>query len=44
MFRLGVGYEFHVNKRLTLSPEAMVDFIETGTNVYILALAFGLSL
>ena len=44
MFRLGVGYNFHLNKRMTLSPEAMVDFVETGTNVYVVALAFGLSL
>jgi hypothetical protein len=44
IFRLGVGYSFHVNKRFSLSPEAMVEFVETGTNVYVLSLAFGLSL
>ncbi|TNF88773.1 MAG: hypothetical protein EP301_04265 [Gammaproteobacteria bacterium] len=44
MFRLGAGYEFHLSKRLTLSPEAMVDFVENGTNVYVVSLAFGLSL
>jgi len=43
MFRLGVGYEFHLNERLTLSPEAQVDFVSGGTTVYALALALGVS-
>jgi hypothetical protein len=41
MFRLGVGYEFELGKRLTLSPEVQVDFVEGGSKVYVLALAFG---
>ena len=41
MFRLGTGYEFPLGGHFTLSPEAAVDFIAGGTNVYVIALSVG---
>jgi len=41
LFRLGAGYAFALGERLTLSPEAVVDFIAGGTNVYVVALSLG---
>ena len=41
LIRIGVGYEFEIGKRLTLAPEAQMDFVEGGTNVFVFALAFG---
>ena len=41
MFRLGVGYEFELTSKFSLSPEAQVDFLPGGTNVYVLALTLG---
>jgi len=41
MFRIGAGYEFKLDKLLTLSPEAQVDFIASGTKVYVVAIALG---
>jgi hypothetical protein len=37
---LSAGYDFHVG-RLTLGPEANVDFVEGGVRVYSLGLAVG---
>jgi hypothetical protein len=41
MFRLGTGYEFLLGEHWSLSPEAQIDFIAGGTNVYVFALALG---
>lgn len=41
IFRLGVGYEFELNSKFSLSPEAQIDFLPGGTNVYVLALSLG---
>lgn len=41
IFRLGAGYEFELPRHFTLSPEAQVDFIAGGTNVYVIALTIG---
>ena len=38
---LSAGYDFHVG-RITLGPEANVDFVEDGVRVYYLGLAVGL--
>jgi len=42
MFRVGTGYTFNVTERFSISPEAQVDFVEGGKEVYVLSLAFGL--
>lgn len=42
MFRVGTGYTFNLNERLSISPEFQIDFIAGGTKVYVFALAFGL--
>jgi hypothetical protein len=41
MFRLGAGYEFELTSKFSLSPEAQIDFLPGGTNVYVLALTLG---
>lgn len=41
VFRIGVGYEFELGEHFTLSPEAVVDFVEGGTTVYVLGFALG---
>jgi hypothetical protein len=41
MFRVGASYEFALGKHFTLAPEAQVDFVAGGTNVYVIALALG---
>ena len=41
VFRLGAGYEFELGKHFTLSPEAVIDFVEGGTTVYVLGLSLG---
>jgi len=41
VFRVGAGYEFKLGKHFTLSPEAVIDFVEGGTTVYVLGFAFG---
>ena len=42
IFRLGASYEFHIGERFTIAPEAQVDFVEGGTNVYVFGFAFGI--
>ena len=41
LFRTGISYEFHLNKRWTLAPEAYVDFIENGAEVRMLGVVLG---
>jgi len=41
LFRLGAGYSFALGERLTLTPEAVVDFIAGGTTVYVIAMSLG---
>ena len=41
MARLGIGYEFELGHHWSLAPEAQVDFVAGGTNVYVLALTLG---
>jgi hypothetical protein len=41
MFRVGLGYQFDLTKRISIAPEAQVDFIAGGTQVYVFALALG---
>jgi len=41
VFRIGAGYEFELGKHFTLSPEAVIDFVEGGTTVYVLGFALG---
>ena len=41
VFRLGAGYEFELGKHFTLSPEAVIDFVEGGTTVYVLGFSLG---
>jgi hypothetical protein len=41
MFRVGTGYEFFLGEHWVISPEAQVDFIAGGTNVYVFGLALG---
>ena len=43
ILRIGVGYNFHLDHRWSISPEAQVDFVEGGTTVYVFALAFGVA-
>ena len=41
MFRIGAGYNFALSKHFTLAPEAQVDFIAGGTQVFVVPLALG---
>ncbi len=41
LFRTGISYEFHLNKRWTLAPEAYIDFIENGAEVRMLGVVLG---
>jgi hypothetical protein len=41
VFRIGAGYEFELGKHFTLSPEAVIDFVEGGTTVYVLGFSLG---
>lgn len=41
LFRIGAGYEFKLGEHFTLSPEAVIDFVEGGTTVYVLGFALG---
>jgi len=41
VFRIGAGYEFELGEHFTLSPEAVIDFVEGGTNVYVLVFSLG---
>jgi hypothetical protein len=41
VLRVGVGYEFELGGHFTLSPEAVIDFVEGGTTVYVLGFALG---
>lgn len=41
VFRIGAGYEFKLGEHFTLAPEAVVDFVEGGTTVYVLGFALG---
>jgi hypothetical protein len=43
MVRLGTGYTFELTKRFSITPEAQVDFVEGGKQVYVLSLAFGIA-
>jgi len=43
MIRLGTGYTFELTERFSITPEAQVDFVEGGKEVYVLSLAFGLA-
>ncbi len=43
LLRLGLGYEFHLSEKWTLSPEGFVDYIEGGAVTWVggLSLGFG---
>ena len=41
VFRIGASYEFELGKHFTLSPEAVIDFVEGGTTVYVLGFSLG---
>jgi hypothetical protein len=41
LLRVGAGYEFKLGERFTLSPEAVVDFVDGGTTVYVLGFSLG---
>ena len=41
VIRIGAGYEFELSEHFTLSPEAVIDFVEGGTTVYVLGFALG---
>ena len=41
VFRIGTGYEFKLGEHFTLAPEAVIDFVEGGTTVYVLGFALG---
>ena len=41
VLRIGAGYEFELGKHFTLSPEAVIDFVEGGTTVYVLGFSLG---
>ena len=41
MVRLGLGYEFPLGGHLSLAPEVMTDFIESGAVTWIGGLAIG---
>jgi hypothetical protein len=43
MIRLGTGYTFELTERFSITPEAQVDFVEGGKQVYVISLAFGLA-
>ena len=40
-FRLGAGYKFELGGAWSLSPELLVDMIETGENTWVAGLALG---
>ena len=44
VFRIGAGYESKLSEHFTLAPEAVIDFVEGGTTVYVLGFALGLSI
>ena len=41
VFRIGLGYEFHLQKGFTLAPEFNMDFIEDGKITYVYGLSLG---
>ena len=41
LWRLGVGYGFHLGKRWSIAPEGMVDLVETGATIWIGGVAIG---
>lgn len=41
VLRMGAGYDFELGEHFTLSPEAVIDFVEGGTTVYVLGFALG---
>jgi hypothetical protein len=43
ILRIGASYSFHLTGRLSLAPEAQIDFVEGGSTVYVFALAFGVA-
>ena len=41
LMRVGVAYEISFHQRWSVSPEALVDFIEGGATTYVLGIAVG---
>ena len=41
LFRTGLSYEFHLDKKWSLAPEAYVDFIDNGAKVWIGGVVLG---
>ncbi len=41
LLRAGIGYEFELNEKWSLAPEAQVDLIEGGANTWLVGVAIG---